>query len=600
LKKISNLWQLMIGNRMRYVFSMLLMGVAVSFSLMIPIIVQTIIDSFIGGATIENEMASRLIELLNAQEFVRNNLWIAGLMIVMITAIHGFFLFLSNKMSAQASENTAKNMRDRLYDHIQRLPYDFHKNSDTGDLIQRVTSDVETIRRFLSVQMMEVGRAIFMVSIAVYIMLGISIKMTIAAMALAPVIFLFAFMFFKKIEGAFKILDEAEAKMSTVIQENLNGTRVIRAFAREKFEMEKFSIKNRDYSDKTFLLIKYLAYYWSISNFICFISIGLVLGSGIYYAYRGEISLGEIYIFVNYEYILLWPIRQLGRILTDLGKAVVSSNRIQEIFDYRPETENSNEKTPKIMGAIDFEEVSFSYPDDKNREILEGLSFSIRQGETTAIIGKTGSGKSSLIHLLVRLYDCDSGKIMIDGTDIKEISKKWLRQHIGIVLQEPFLYSKTIKENIDFRSINSQESIHKAAEIASIHQVIKDFDKGYETLVGEKGVTLSGGQKQRLAIARMLINDYPVMIFDDSLSAVDTETDIAIREALSMRKKDITTIIISHRVASVFKADQIIVLEEGKVAEMGSHDVLLANHGYYHDIWQMQMGDEQSLSELGR
>jgi ATP-binding cassette subfamily B protein len=303
----------------------------------------------------------------------------------------------------------------------------------------------------------------------------------------------------------------------------------------------------------------------------------------------GEITLGAIIVFIQYEYRLLWPIRQLGRILSDLGKAIVSSDRIQEILDGEIEADKENETTPEIQGEIVFDDVSFAYPDNLDRKVLDHVSFTVKKGQTVAVIGRTGSGKSSLIHLLGRLYDVDDGRILIDGVDINDIQKKWLRKHIGIVLQEPFLFSKTIKDNINFSSQQSESAIYEAAKIASVHDVIKEFDKGYDTLVGEKGVTLSGGQKQRLAIARILVNDYPILAFDDSLSAVDTETDIAIRKALSERKKDITTFIISHRVASVYDADNILVIEDGKIIERGNHAELMALGGYYKRIWDIQM-----------
>ena len=588
MDKAKILWKFMEDNRRRYILSVLAMGIGVALSLSIPV-VQAVVDSFIGDLPLGNRLINRIVGFFGGMEFARDKLWLGGLAVVVLTGLQGVFLFKARKESAVAAENIAKNIREELYDHIQHLPYDYHKNADTGDLIQRATSDVETIRRFLSVQLMEVGRAIFMVSIALYFMVGLSIKMTVAAMIMTPIIFLFAFFFFSRVQKAFKVSDEAEAEMSSVIQENLNGTRVVRAFAREKYEIDKFRNKNRKYADKTYRLIIYLAYYWGISDFLCFISIGLVLVAGAYYANTGEITLGTIIVFINYEYRLLWPIRQLGRILTDLGKAMVSAERIQEILDVEGEKVKDFESKPDIKGEIVFENVVFSYPDDRTRKVLDNVSFSVKKGETVAVMGKTGSGKSSLVHLLARLYDKDEGRILIDGVEIENIEKKWLRKNIGLVLQEPFLFSKTIIENINFDSSKTKKAVFNAAKAASVHDVIKEFDKGYDTMVGEKGVTLSGGQKQRVAIARTLINDYPVLVFDDSLSAVDTETDIAIRKELTMRKKGITTFIISHRIASVYDADKIIVLEDGMIKEMGSHEALMELGGYYSMIWRMQM-----------
>ncbi len=595
MEKLKSLWAFMENNRMKYVASMLLMGLSVGFSLMVPVIIQVLVDTFIGQIDPEHFLVASMVQRMGGTEWLRSNLWVGGVMIIIVTIIYGVLMFFANRLSAEASENIAKNMRDNLYNHIQHLDYDTHKNSDSGDLIQRATSDIDTVRRFLAVQFMEVGRAIFMVSIALYVMIQLSWKMTLAAMALTPVIFIFAFVFFLKAQTAFRLSDEAEAEMSTVIQENLSGTRVVRAFSREKYEIDKFKKKNREYTDKTYTLIKYLAYYWSISDFVAFTSIGLVLVSGVYFANLGEITLGGIIVFVQYEYRLLWPIRQMGRILSDLGKAMVAADRIQEIMDKPIEKVSEEEKCPPITGQIVFDNVSFSYPDDLNRKVLNQVSFQVERGQTIGVIGRTGSGKSSLIHLLGRLYDPTEGTILMDGVPIQSIQKKWLRQHIGIVLQEPFLYSKTIRDNINFSNNSSEKAIYEAAKTASIHDVIKSFDQGYDTLVGEKGVTLSGGQKQRLAIARTLINDYPILAFDDSLSAVDTETDIAIRKALSERRQGITSFIISHRVASVYESDWIMVIEDGKVVESGTHDELMEKKGYYHKIWDMQMQTIQAL-----
>jgi len=589
VRKIKVLWQFMGNNKGKYMLAIFLMGLSVSFSLMVPVWIQILVDNFIGDYPLEKGLLIWMIDKVGGVAYVTNNLWLGGVVVILITLLYGLFLFASNRLSAEASEDIAKNIRDNLYDHIQHLPYNTHKNADTGDLIQRATSDVETIRRFLGIQLVEVGRALFMIGIALYFMLQLSWKMTLAAMALTPVIFIFAVVFFVKVQKAFQISDEAEAEMSTVIQENLHGTRVVRAFAREKHEIDKFKEKNLSYSQKTYKMIHYLGVYWGVSDFISFTSIGLVLAAGVYFAYIGEITLGAIIVFVNYEYRLLWPIRQMGRILSDLGKAMVAAERIQAIMDQPIESIAPDEIRPPIDGEIVFKDISFAYPDNPERKILDQVSFQVNKGETVAFIGRTGSGKSSLIHLLGRLYDPSSGDILIDGTEIRKIERKWLRSHIGIVLQEPFLYSRTIRDNINFTSQNSEKAIYEAAQTASVHDVIQTFDKGYDTLVGEKGVTLSGGQKQRVAIARTLIHDYPILAFDDSLSAVDTETDMAIRKALSERKRGITTFIVSHRVASVYDADRIMVMEDGRMIESGNHETLMAKKGYYRNIWEMQM-----------
>src|SRR6056297_1810073 len=544
MKNFNLLWNYMNNNKIKYLLSIIATGLAVAFSLTIPLILQVVIDYILVGKEVEGNMfVEKLFGFLGGSSYLINNLWMCGLLIILITAVQGIFLYYKGKFSAEASEDVAKNLREKLYNHIQHLNYAYHKNADTGDLIQRSTSDVETIRRFLSVQMVEVGRAIFMVGISLYVMLSLNIKLTLIAMATTPFIFLFSYLYFQIVQKSFRISDESEAELSTVIQENLNGVRVVKAFGREKFEIDKFKEKNQQYKKKTYKVIMNLAYYWSISDFMTIVQIALVVVASIHFTIQGIISLGTAVVFINYIFRIIWPIKQLGRILADLGKALVSTERIQEILDEEREVEKQGEIKAEITGEIEFKNVSFEYPDDKSHEVLNGVSFKIEKGETVAIVGKTGSGKSSLVHLLPRLYDVEKGEILIDGNNINTIHKKWLRKKVGIVLQEPFLYSTTIHENISFQNESNIKDVHDAARIASVHHVVKEFDKGYDTLIGEKGVTLSGGQKQRIAIARTIINNYPILIFDDSLSAVDTETDIAIRKALRKRKKHVTTFI---------------------------------------------------------
>ncbi len=589
MKNFNLLWNYMNNNKIKYLLSIIATGLAVAFSLTIPLILQVVIDYILVGKEVEgNIFVERLFGFLGGSSYLIDNLWICGILIILITVVQGVFLYYKGKLSAEASEDVAKNLREKLYDHIQHLDYAYHKNADTGDLIQRSTSDVETIRRFLSVQMVEVGRAIFMVGISLYVMLNLNITLTMIAMATTPFIFIFSFMYFKIIQKSFKISDESEAELSTVIQENLNGVRVVKAFGREKFEIEKFKEKNLQYKKKTYKVIMNLAYYWSISDLMTITQIALVVVASIYYTNLGIITLGTAVVFINYIFRIIWPIKQLGRILADLGKALVSSERIQEILDEEREEEKPGEIKPEIKGSIEFKNVSFEYPDDETHKVLKNVSFNVDKGETVAIVGKTGSGKSSLVHLLPRLYDIKKGEIIIDGHNINTIEKKWLRKNVGIVLQEPFLYSTTIQENISFQNESNPKDIHDAARIASVHHVVKEFDQGYDTLIGEKGVTLSGGQKQRIAIARTIINNYPILIFDDSLSAVDTETDIAIRKALRERKKDVTTFIISHRISSIYDADKIIVLEKGQIKEMGKHDDLINKEGIYKRIYDIQ------------
>jgi len=584
------------GNRLIYLGAIISIGLATLLSLIGPLILSLTIDSIIGDKVMDiPQWGINIIENLGGKSTLVQNLWIFGAMLVFITILRGIFLYLRGKWSAVAAEAIAKNMRESLYDHLQHLPYDYHVKAETGDLIQRCTSDLDTVRSFLATQFVEIGRAIFMLVFAAAIMFSLDVRMALIGMAVVPFIFLFSYVYFVKVKGAFKLSDEAEGSMSTTLQENLTGVRVVRAFARQKYEMERFDEKNLNFKNLTYRLIVLLAYYWSFSDLLCLIQIGAVLILGVYWSSIGAITLGTLIVFNTYEGMLLWPVRQMGRILTDLGKTLVSLERIQEILDIPREKEESYEVKPEIEGDISFENVYFEY--EKERPILKNVSFKVNKGKTIAIMGQTGSGKSSLVHLLARLYDYQRGSIKIDGIELKNIEKKWIRKNVGIVLQEPFLFSRSIKENIGLAKDKVEDvEIIEAASIAAIHDVILSFEKGYETEVGERGVTLSGGQKQRVAIARTLINNSPILIFDDSLSAVDTETDMAIRTALKKRSSNATTFIISHRIATVSEADMIIVLDQGKVVQSGTHDELINKTGLYRNVWSIQNSLEEELA----
>lgn len=601
---LKKLLKLVKGNRLLYVAAIASIAISTFIAMLEPMVIKTTIDSIIGNTPLNaSPFIEKIIVFFGGKGVLSRNLWICSLFLITLTVIRGVFLFLRGKLAAKAAENIAKNIRVKLYDHIQNLPYGYHVNSESGDLIQRCTSDVDTIRRFFAVQLVDIGRAVFIVTFALIMMLSLNKKMTVIAMVIVPFIFIFSYVFFKKIKHNFEKADAQEGVLTSVLQENLSGVRVVKAFGRQSFEIEKYEKQNRKYRDLNFNLVKLLSNYWSISDLLCMTQIGLVLIAGIYYANKGEISLGTLVVFNTYEGMLLWPVRQLGRILSDMGKMTVSLKRITNILETPVEQEYGKSLKPDIKGEVTFENVSFKY--EKDTKILENLSFTVKKGETIAIVGPTGSGKSSLVHLLLRLYDYDSGSIKIDGIELKDIERKWVRNNIGIVLQEPFLYARTIKENIMISKLDSSDrEIESAATSAAVHEVISSFEKGYDTVVGEKGVTLSGGQRQRVAIARTLIKNMPILIFDDSLSAVDAETDRVIREELKKKSTDNTTFIISHRISTVMDADKIIVLNQGKIEDMGNHKELISKDGIYKRIWDIQNSldafsedEEEALNE---
>lgn len=594
MKKLLKLTK---GNRLLYFTAILSIAAATFIAMLEPMIIKVTIDSVIGNKPLDVPAPiEKLVMMVGGTTVLFRNLWICSLSLVTLTCIRGVFLFLRGKLSAQAAENIARNMRMKLYDHIQNLPYEYHVKAESGDLIQRCTSDVETVRKFFAAQMVEIGRAFFIVSFAIIMMLSLNKKMTVIAMLVVPIIFIFSYVFFYKIKNTFEKADSQEGVLTSVLQENLSGVRVVKAFGRQNFEIEKYEKENKKYRDLNFNLVKLLSTYWSTSDILCMTQIGLVLISGIYFAVNGEISLGTLVVFNTYEGMLLWPVRQLGRILSDMGKMTVSLKRITNIIDVPVEQEYGKALKPKIKGEISFENVNFEY--EKDNEILKDISFKVKKGETVAIVGPTGSGKSSLVHLLLRLYDYSSGSIKVDGLELKDIERKHIRSNVGIVLQEPFLYSRTIKENIQMAKLDCEDiEIHNAATVAAVHNVITSFENGYDTVVGEKGVTLSGGQRQRVAIARTLIKDMPILIFDDSLSAVDTETDRVIRKELKKKSKGNTTFIISHRISTVMAADKIIVLNHGKIENIGTHKALIKKDGIYKRIWEIQTSLDALVDE---
>jgi len=587
MKQVKFIWAFLKGTRLKMVGIIIVVLCYVGLSLISPLLFSFLIDNVINGNPIKAGLFLELSNLLGGVDHIRSNLGIGAALVVGVSLFVCVFMYLRGKWNGQVSENFTAKLRDALYSHLQLLPYAYHVQAKTGDLIQRCTSDVDTIRRFLAGQIAELVYAIAVSIIAMTILFNIYAPLAWLAMVCLPFIFVFAYVFFKKMQSAFLKSDESEGELSSTLQENLAGTRVVKAFNREGYELKKYDKKNVEFRDLTFNLIKLLGVYWGVSDFICLTQILAVVIGGIFAARSGNITVGNFFVFVSYESMILWPIRNVGRILSDMGKMSVSIGRLEEILD-TPQEDMDTGVLCKVDGGIEFKNVYFKY-DDGDKDVLKDVTFSVNKGETIAILGPTGSGKSSLVHLLTRLYDYRSGSILISGTELKTIQRRYLRKNVGIVLQEPFLFSKSIYDNIKMANPAADETqIMRAARVASVHNVINEFELGYKTLVGEKGVTLSGGQKQRIAIARTIINDAPILIFDDSLSAVDTQTDASIRSALREISRGVTTFLITHRVASAQNADKIIVLQEGRITQMGSHEELLQQEGLYKRIVEIQ------------
>lgn len=597
MEKFKLLLKFMKGTLASYGAAIILIFTSTATALLNPLVIKVTIDSILSDTP--PDLPGFLLgwfEGLGGKSYFLQNLWMMGVILVVLSIINGVMSYFYRKNVAASSEIMAKNVRTIMYDHIQHLPYSYHVKAETGDLIQRCTSDLETLRRFLANQFFQVVRAVAMVISALSIMLTLNVRLTLISFSITPFLALAAFFFYKFIKAKFKLTDEAEGKMTTVLQENLSSMRIVRAFARQDYEIQKFVDTSNDYKTKDFVISRLMSWYWAASDMMCDIQIGFVLILGSFWAAQGLLTVGTLYAFMNYTSNLIWPLRHLGRVLADMGRASVALTRIKEVLDeLNEDKDESTGLTPEIKGNLKFKNVSYEY--EEGHPVLRDLSFEVHQGQTIAILGGTGSGKSTLVNLLVRLFDYKSGSVTLDGVELKDINKKWLRRNVGIVLQEPFLFSRTIRENLAIANPDlPMEEIERVTKIASVYKVITEFEKGFDTMVGEKGVTLSGGQKQRVAIARMLLENHPVMVFDDSLSAVDVETDAYIREQLKVQCSQTTTFIISHRISTLMQADKILVMEDGMITQSGTHTQLLDEGGLYKEVFDIQNSLEEDLS----
>ena len=566
-----------------------------AFNSLTPQIIRMTVDSIIGSEELPGWFTALGLQRLLQGDTARV-LLLAAAAVLAAAILSGVFSFLARINTARASENAIKSLRDALYGHIQKLPFSWHTAHQTGEIIQRCTSDVEVIRNFVSAQMVEVFRIVFLIVMTMAIMFSMNVKISLVVAVFIPIIALYSFFFSSKISKRFMDADIAEGKLSSTVQENLTGVRVVRAFGRENFEIERFDERNNHFADLWIRLGHMMTTYWSTGDFIMALQVLTVICVGTVSAVNGEITLGEFLAFVSYNATLTWPVRSLGKILAEMSKTGVSLERVSYILLAEPEHDPPRALQPPMDRDISFEHVTFGYENQK--PVLDDVTFTIPAGSTFAILGGTGSGKTTLMHLLNRLYDLEPGcgRITIGGVDISRIGRGYLRKNVAIVLQEPFLFSRTIRENIGITAQERDrdamlEYVRAAARSACVDEAIEGFAQGYETVVGERGVTLSGGQKQRVAIARMLTQNAPVMIFDDSLSAVDAETDAKIRQQLKEKMGSATTILISHRITTLMQADRILVLDNGRVADLGTHEELIARPGIYRDIYEIQMNN---------
>ena len=592
------LWQFLRGSKRFFAASIFCAGVTALADMIQPQIIRAAVDCAIGGE--EGDFAPfvmKLVDSVGGFSYLGQNLWIMALAILAVAAVQVFSQYSFRVFNTKASETLVKTMRDQLFSHIERLPFSWHMKNKTGDIIQRCTSDIDTTKNFLSEQLTAVFRILLLLTLSVTFMVSMHPLLTVIALIPMPFIIVYSFQFHKNIHEGFLECDENEGKLSALAQENLTGVRVVRAFGRERAEIDKFQKQNDYYTSLWEKVGRLLSKFWAVSDVFSAIQVMLVVIFGAYFCVSGNLKEGEYIAFISYNAMLVWPIRQLGRMISEMSKAGVSIDRVAYIMDSPIEQDDGDATDAPMDGDICFEHVSFAY--ENSPQILHDICFTVKAGTTLGILGGTGSGKSTLMLLLDKLYLLDEtgGRITIGGRDIRKIRTEHLRRNIGMVLQEPYLFSRTIAENIGIAAPElDMEAVRAAAAAAALDETIQSFASGYETAVGERGVTLSGGQKQRAAIARTLMTETPILIFDDSLSAVDTETDAKIRSAIAQRFGKATIILISHRITTLSSADKIIVLDRGRIAEEGTHQQLKQSGGIYQKIYETQSGSREVIS----
>lgn len=583
VSRLTGLWRIMTGFRWRYLGATATLAVGAVAKTATMLLLRYFVDSVLG----QNRPTGLLVAI--------------ALGFIALALAEGGFTFLSGRLAAQTAEGVARRLRNYMYDHIQRLTFTYHDHMQTGELIQRSTSDVDAIRRFFADQAIGIGRVVLLFGINFAAVARLNLRLALLSVVVVPLVVVMSYFFFKRISKAYEKYQEQEATLSTVLQENLSGVRVVKAFARQAYEREKFERENWQKYDRGRRLTIMHALYWPSSDVLCGAQMIFGYSTGALMAMNGTISVGTYLAYVGLLTWIIWPMRNLGRLIVQTSTGLVSYKRVIEVISQTREPLTEGALRPpagsNLRGDVTFEGVSFEY--ESGSEVLHDISLHVAPGQAIALLGSTGSGKTTLVNLLPRFYEYTGGDLRLDGAPLKEYPRDYLRGQIGIVEQEPFLFSKTIRENITYgvgREVSDAE-VEAAARAAAIHDVILSFPDSYKTLVGEKGVTLSGGQRQRVAIARTLLKNPRILILDDSTSSVDTETEAEIRGALERLMEGRTTFIIVHRIQSLMNADQILVLDKGRIVQRGTHETLMAQGGMYRQIYDLQARIEDELQQ---
>ncbi len=579
--RLVGLWRLLRGYRWMYLVATVTLGLGALATTGTYLWLRYFVDEILGNSPSITTLALVALGFLG------------------LAVIQGGFTFISGSLAARTAESIARRLRNFIFDHVQRLSFTYHDQTSTGDLIQRSTSDVEAIRRFFADQAIGAGRIVLLFVINLSAIITLNVQLALISIIVIPLVVLMSYYFFRKVSKAYEAYQEQEATLSTALQENLTGVRVVKAFARQAYEIDKFERENWEKFQRGKRLLTMHSLYWPLSDILSALQMLAGLAVGALLTIEGTISIGTYLAYAGMIIWLIWPMRNLGRLIVQMSTGLVSYGRVAEVLRETREPMEEGREVPqeRLQGEVVFEDVCFAY--EGSSTVLEGISFRCEPGQAIALLGPTGSGKTTLVNLLPRFYDYTDGSLTLDGVELKEYSRQSLRQQIGIVEQEPFLFSRSIRDNITYgvaREVTDEE-IEQAVEAAAMDETIRSFPLGYDTLVGEKGVTLSGGQKQRLAITRALLKDPRILILDDSTSSVDMETENLIRGALQGLMEGRTTFIIAHRIQSVMDADLILVLDHGRIVQRGTHETLIEQDGIYQRIHAMQTRIEDALEE---
>jgi ATP-binding cassette subfamily B protein len=578
--RLVGLWRLMTGFRLKYLGATISLGFGAIAKTSTYLLLRYFVDNF------QNPQANIDLPLV-------------ALGFIGLALCEGSFTFMSGRLAAQTAEGVTRRLRNYLFDHIQHLSFTYHSKMETGNLVERSTSDVDALRRFFSDQAIGIGRIFLLFTINFIALLNLNVTLALVSVIVVPFVLVTSMWFFRRVSKAYEAYQDQEATLSTTLQENLSGVRVVKALARQEYEVNKFNSDNWEKYLRGKRLVRMQSFFWPLSDTLCNLQIlaGFLIGAMM--AINGVISLGTYLAYTGLIIWIIWPMRNMGRLIVQMSTGQVSYHRVMDIIkeDREPLDEGDHRPAGDISGAITFEGVGFEY--EPGIPVLSDISFSVEPGQVVALLGSTGSGKTSLVNLLPRFYEYTQGCIDLDGVELNHYPRSYLRQQIGIVEQEPFLFSRSIRENITYgigRDV-PQSEIETVARAAAIHDVIVSFPEGYDTLVGERGVTLSGGQKQRVAIARTLLKDPRILILDDSTSSVDTETEAVIRDALQTLMKNRTTFVIAHRIQSIMDADLVLVMNGGKIIQRGKHADLVNQQGMYRQIYEIQTRIEVELEK---